>query len=69
MDLSAESHQAWHDGYVSGWQEVLPNTIPAVPAREGGVPPGVLDSPQYYYDEAKALGRVDALKRASGLAD
>lgn len=66
MNSSEECHNAWHDGYIAGWREIFPNSTPPVPPREEGVPAGVKNAPQHYFEKARILGRSDALRRASG---
>ncbi len=67
MTRFKDIHDAWRKGFTDGWQEVKPSTIPSIPPLEGGVPAGVTDQNEYYYEKAYAKGYDAAMQANAGI--
>jgi len=67
MSRFTDIDDAWRQGYADGWQEIKKSSIPHYPGRQGGIPPGVIDQNEYYYEKARALGHDSAMQANAGI--
>ena len=67
MSRFKDVNDAWRQGYEDGWREIKKSSNPNIPRRIGGVPPGVTDHNEYYYEKARALGHDEAMQANAGI--
>lgn len=68
MSRFKDPNDAWEQGYRDGWQSIKKSSIPSYPGRQGGVPAGITDQCDYYYEKAHALGQDAAMQANAGIA-
>ncbi|OYY19030.1 MAG: hypothetical protein B7Y05_04435 [Polynucleobacter sp. 24-46-87] len=67
MSRFKDIHDAWKQGFTDGWQSIKKSSIPGIPPLEDGVPAGVIDQNEYYYEKAYSLGSAAAIQANAGI--
>lgn len=67
MSRFKDVNDAWEQGFTDGWQSIKKSSIPHIPRRIDGAPPGVTDQNEHYYQKAYALGEMAAIQSNAGI--